>query len=1058
MDQRSELLSSGDFQIKKYNSAFPFSNFLPGIAGPWGVPMWVFYVNRGQGIISFGIQDKDHSITEFYPANKAYWLTSTIGFRTFVKTGQGEFCEPFKVDRGTGSEEMLVKSDSLEISERDERRKLEFRVRYCTLPNAPVGALIRELRIKNLSNRSRKLEILDGLPRIIPFGASDGFLKGLSRTIEAWMHAETRQHLSTFRLIVDPQDVSQTTFIEGANFHCAFYDDAGTKKYPELIVDPDVIFAQDKSYSVPGKFLDGTYKSVAQVYCGKTPCAFSALEWELAPGEEKVLYSMYGGSFKEELIRSCIPRISVKQLRAKQEENREIIRSIKHNALCRSGSEEFNQYVSSCYMDNVMRGGYPYKFNREHSYYIYSRKHGDLERDYNRFKLLPSCFSEGEGNYRDVNQNRRMDLFFNPWIGKKNIVYFLNFLKIDGYNPLVVKGEKLFLRAKDAEALLEKYGIRKSAVLPLMEKGFFLGEFFRFLDEEGIEVNGREELAQELVKTGMREPQADFGEGYWIDHWRYNLDLIESYLYFYPDRADELLRENEFYFWDDEVRVKKRTQRYSVRDGQVYQGESIEHSSEKLDVLKKRRRYTNYLRAEDGSPYRTSLAEKLLTLVLNKAATLDPSGIGIEMEAGKPGWCDSLNGLPALFGSSLCETYELKRTCQFLLWALELLRSQADGIALSEEVNLFFQRLHKLLREYNAQTKKERDFSWWEKANMVKEAFRKDTFFCLSGKRKVQPVQSVKEFLLLLVEKLDAGIQKAKGDDGIPATYFTYKVTQYDQVKQIVTPKKFERHALPLFLEAPVHALRIDREKELYRAVKSSPLFDPQLRLYRLNASLKEEPLEIGRSRIFVPGWLENESIWLHMEYKYLLETVKAGLYEEFYTDFFQACVCFFDPRRYGRNVIENSSFIVSSAYPDKSLWGKGFVARLSGATAELLHIWIYLCMGPAPFQMNASRELELRFAPILHKELFTAADQECEVNGRRERIPAGCFAFKLFSSILVVYHNRGGGNLYPDREAEKITITDSAGTHEICGGRIPAPWSEKVRNVEVSRIDLYFP
>ena len=36
------------------------------------------------------------------------------------------------------------------------------------------------------------------------------------------------------------------------------------------------------------------------------------------------------------------------------------------------------------------------------------------------------------------------------------------------------------------------------------------------------------------------------------------------------------------------------------------------------------------------------------------------------MEAGKPGWLDSLNGLPGIFGSSLNETLEIERACQML--------------------------------------------------------------------------------------------------------------------------------------------------------------------------------------------------------------------------------------------------------------------------------------------------------------------------------------------------------------------------------------------------------
>jgi len=37
------------------------------------------------------------------------------------------------------------------------------------------------------------------------------------------------------------------------------------------------------------------------------------------------------------------------------------------------------------------------------------------------------------------------------------------------------------------------------------------------------------------------------------------------------------------------------------------------------------------------------------------------------MEADRPGWCDALNGLPGLFGSSVNETLELKRLVDFTL-------------------------------------------------------------------------------------------------------------------------------------------------------------------------------------------------------------------------------------------------------------------------------------------------------------------------------------------------------------------------------------------------------
>ena len=52
--------------------------------------MWVFYVNRGQAIASFGTKDKDHAILEFLPANRAWQETTRLGFRTFIKVKNGK--------------------------------------------------------------------------------------------------------------------------------------------------------------------------------------------------------------------------------------------------------------------------------------------------------------------------------------------------------------------------------------------------------------------------------------------------------------------------------------------------------------------------------------------------------------------------------------------------------------------------------------------------------------------------------------------------------------------------------------------------------------------------------------------------------------------------------------------------------------------------------------------------------------------------------------------------------------------------------------------------------
>ena len=92
MTQSLPLDPHGRYLFDAYQDQRPFASFLPGIAGPYGIPLWVFYVNRGQAIAGFGIESKDSPIMEFLPANKAYQAAPYSGFRT--KTGSSSEITP----------------------------------------------------------------------------------------------------------------------------------------------------------------------------------------------------------------------------------------------------------------------------------------------------------------------------------------------------------------------------------------------------------------------------------------------------------------------------------------------------------------------------------------------------------------------------------------------------------------------------------------------------------------------------------------------------------------------------------------------------------------------------------------------------------------------------------------------------------------------------------------------------------------------------------------------------------------------------------------------------
>ncbi|MCA9400328.1 MAG: cellobiose phosphorylase, partial [Candidatus Omnitrophica bacterium] len=171
------LDEQGCFVIDQYNSSKPFCNFFPGIAGIHGIPMWVFYVNRGQGICSFGVESKDRAIMEFLPANKAYRQTTLHGFRTFIKIQTGnetKYWEPFQEGLlGTQyqkEQRMAITAHDLTLMETNHDLGLQIELNYFTLPEEFYPGLFRKVTLKNLTNENISIEMIDGLPMIMPFG------------------------------------------------------------------------------------------------------------------------------------------------------------------------------------------------------------------------------------------------------------------------------------------------------------------------------------------------------------------------------------------------------------------------------------------------------------------------------------------------------------------------------------------------------------------------------------------------------------------------------------------------------------------------------------------------------------------------------------------------------------------------------------------------------------------------------------------------------------------------------------------------------------------------
>ena len=1017
--QRYALEPDGSFRIERYDTAPAFCSFLPGIAGPDGVPLWCLYVNRAQAVVSFGVQDKDHAIAEYLPATWAYQLVGIQGFRTFCKI-DGEYYEPFRAESVGGApgfdggsvRTMRIRMDTLELAEVNAPRGLTFTVRYFSPANRPLGSLVRQLTICNVSSKPRRISVLDGLPLVVPAGLTDHGLKTLRHIHEAYAAVRlTCGDVPYYVAKVAAHDEAEVVRLDGGNFYAAWFARRNDFRAVRPLVDPHIVFGAGQDLVTPRGFIGrDALDAGAQVWENRMPCALVPFQAVLEPHESVELFAIAGYTPHERLLAAFLARFGKRAgFEQALTESEQVIDEVVAPCATVTRVPVLDAYTRQNYLDNVLRGGVPVLLPSAAGptpLYLYARRHGDLERDYNHFVLPRHPLSSGPGNYRDVCQNRRTDVWFYPEVQAQEIRLFVELLQADGYNPLSVDGYRWRLAsgAEPAQFCPACDDAARADFARIVQFGFQPGEVLQWAAVHGVALEARNGWLTDLLTHCDRTLVAHGHEGgYWIDHWTYITDLLDAFAGVYPDGVEEMLAGVADLGWFDEgAYVVPRREKYALRAAGPLQVHAV----------------------ADGTPAPgrlppTTVLGKLCALVAVKAVSFDYEGRGIEMEAGRPAWNDSLNGLPGLFGSSTCEAAELGRLAT---WLAEHLPTAPDT-RLPVEVADFIEEVNADLAAHAYS---------WERAAALRETYRARLRQGASGQTRVIRGAVLAQLLDGAARRAHAAIKRSiDPQSGLLHTYYTNTPVLRElaatngpgDIAAAIT--RFVPKPLPLYLEGQVHWLRLRsgaaRGRAIYEAVRRSPLFDTALQMYKLNECLDGCPPEIGRARTFTRGWFENESIWLHMSYKYLLELVRAGLYEEFFRDARTMLVPFMNPEVYGRSILENSSFLGSSANPDPHTGG----------------------------------ELRFRVRPALPGEWFTTAPAKMRHGEQDVAIPADCLACTLLGTVLLVYHNEsrkdtfGPGGVRPVRH-----VLDERDRLE--GDSVGSEAARRIRERECRRLDVW--
>ena len=1021
----------------------------------------------------------------------------------------------------------------MQIQEIDYQHQIETNVTYFVLPEEDFGAFVRRTTITNIHpHEDVTISFLDGLAKIQPAGGNiDVLLKTMGRTLEGFMSVffpyDDSITMPFFRLTTKPFD-SDFVETQERGHYCVSIMEGETNSLLPIVYDTSKVFGEDTTLLRPMELYGKTVREIVknpQFGQAKTSSCFAAVhDVTLQPGES-VTISTFFGAADHILDVPVIVRRLIQEgfVLYKLMRTREVIRQITKSVETQTGSRMLDAHVSQMFLDNSLRGGIPIVLGDEVDedgtrtvdedprlkvYHVFSRIHGDLERDYNDFELLSNFFSQGPGGFRDVIQNRRNDVIFNPRIASFNVRMFLSFIQADGYEPYSVEAVVFTIDNKSvcdeiaemAVGPADGHRAQREALSGILHQGPFRpGQLFRLMAEQNIFlVVTRQEFIDMVAAAARSTPMAVFEKGFWQDHWTYYMDMINSFLMIFPDGEQSLMFDTFLPYFFSPVTVQPRHKKYV--ENLAYQGDHdhIQQLDAVVDDGEKRTYMKQFIAEEtgwysliahwqhdeSGNIFKSTVYTKLFLLATLKFATRDAQGMGIEYEAGRPGWDDANNGLPGMLGSGLPEAFELKVLLQYLVGVAK--RYNGDFDVPEELYELFVAINGNLTSLHGYQELDVQDevrwefFSYWDSVSTAREEYREKTKVMFSGKTIWISAEETIQSFERWSKEIDRGIERAmafgtagygdNGQSGLIPTYFAYRVSRWEHTGEhnkdghpLVMPLNMTVRSLPLFLEGPTRMMKTVNKKDaqsIYKKLQNSSLYDEGLHMYTISASLQDEAIDMGRSVAFAPGWLENQSVWLHMSYKFYLELLRHKLYDEFF-DEVQAggLLPFMNAKVYGRSPMECSSFIASSAFDDPAMRGRGFLGRLSGSTAEFLSMWVLMFIGPEPFYIDdVTRELRMQLSPTLPSWLFHThgVDMGEVLSEETSSIPQ--ISFKLFSSITVRYHNPEKKDIIGIKPTlYRVGLRDGS-VFEFDQGFIPADITDKIRRIVfVDFIEAHF-
>ena len=829
------------YKIENVDAMRPF---FMSIVSPYN--HWLFISSNGS--LSAGRKDSNNALFPYYTDDKITELQEITGNKTIFKIfnkNEISIWEPFSL-RNYGLYDIErnlyknLKGNKVIFEEINKSIGLTYKYQWSTCDEF---GFVKKSSINNHSGDIIKIELVDGIQNILPWGVDEALQNSTSNLVDAYKRNELEESskigiYALSAIIVDKAEPSEAL---KANISWSNgFDDCkilisslqldNFRKNIELFQENDVK-AEKGAYFINSQIsLNENETKEWYIVSDVNKSSSEVLELKKIISEEKNIIAK---------INQCIEKASddlLKLVGASDglQTSQRRLRNIRHFSntlfnIMRGGifdnhydieKLDFSDYIKRsnkkvfskkkdlinnlpeifdikklrflCENDddkNFIRLCYEYLPLK------FSRRHGDPSRPWNKFSINTrneiddSKILDYQGNWRDIFQNWEALAYSYPEFIEGMICKFLNSTTFDGYNPYRVT----------------KYGF----------------------DWETIEADN---------------PWSYIG--YWGDHQIiYLLKFLEFIENYYPGKIKKYLDHDFFVYANVPYKIKSHDE--ILKDPKNTIDFDFENEEK---ILRRRERFGidgALLRDENYFIIKVNFIEKILATSLAKISNFIPEA-GIWMNTQRPEWNDANNALVGN-GVSMVTLYYLRR---FLVYFKDIIEKYSlSEYDLSSELKDYFDQIYSslinnknlLVGNINDHDRKLIMDQLGVAASSYRNTIYKNGF---SGDKSLISKKEILEFINITIKFLNHSIKSNKRSDGL---YHAYNlITIHDSAVEI--------SYLPEMLEGQVAilssgALSTNENLEVLNNLRNSKLFRPDQYSYLLYPNKN------------LPGFLEKNNI-----------------------------------------------------------------------------------------------------------------------------------------------------------------------------------------------------